>query len=265
MTEGTESGVSQFDPAFDFSPFIAFQDERAWAVQKALLFPNIDVFYSLIPKNACTSLLTALAVANGLTATWFQSRNRIHNIQQRFSAFQDLERFNDQSFRMIALRDPFRRAISALGNKLVGTTAENQLDQRFFTQRLNKPIHECRLSEIFRLCDTVPHWLVDQHFAPQWSFLFYDRYDLVIDGDRPVRCIDIRGRQIQLAQHNSHAKPRSDDDVGDVMIGELRTYLKEQGRMPSLAGHRRVFDSVLRRGGNYDRDFQLYAALTSKS
>jgi hypothetical protein len=60
-------GSVRFDCRTDLSRFIAFQDERAWAPSKAMLFPKLSVFHSLIPKNACTSILAALARANGLT------------------------------------------------------------------------------------------------------------------------------------------------------------------------------------------------------
>ena len=43
----------------------------------------------------------------------------------------------------------------------------------------------------------------DEHFAPQWGFIFYEKYDLILDADRPITRIDIRDRQIHLARHNS--------------------------------------------------------------
>lgn len=267
MADGTgalperASGAKQFSNAVDFAPFIAFQDEHAWAFHKSLLFPRIGVFYSLIPKNACTSLLSALAVESGLTSPWFHTRNRIHNVQSRFWAFRDLDRFHDDSFKIIAFRNPFKRALSAFNNKLVGTDSDHLVHQRFFEKRLNKKIADCRLSEIIRVADRCPHWMLDEHFAPQWSFLFYDRYDLIIDADQKVTSLELGGREIAIAHENKKSKPRSDHDLGDVPIAEIRRFVDETGTMPALSGQQEIFRRTIRPGGNYERDFLLYSAL----
>jgi hypothetical protein len=263
-TDGAWKGggnLATFDSEFDFAPFIELQGEKAWAFRKALLFDRIGVFYSLIPKNACTSILSALAQANGLTSKWFQSRNRIHNLQPKFWAFQDLERFHDRTFKIVALREPFRRAASAINNKLVGTDAEHLVHQRFFENHLRKKIHECRLSEIFRLADTLPHWMVDEHFAPQWSFLFYDRYDLLINADHRLETIGIGDREIGIGQHNKKAASYSAEEIGDATIADMRQFVREKGMPPSLTGLRKVFVNSTRPGGNYDRANRLWEAL----
>lgn len=250
-----------FDNGMDFGPFIAFQGELAWAYRKALFFRSLNVFYSLIPKNACTSLFSTLAVADGLTSPWFQSANRIHNVQEKFHAFRDVETFRDDAFKIVALRNPFKRLISAFNDKLVGTDPANMVHQRFFERRLNKKIEQCRLSEIVRVADRLSHWLVDKHFAPQWSFLFYDRYDLIIDADASIERIAVGKLELVLPHHNGKAKPYSDEDVGDVPIADIRQFSKERGQRPSLVGQHKIFTKSVRRGGNYERDYKLYDAL----
>ncbi len=257
----TAGSHSSFRSDFDFSPFVHFQDEKAWAVRKAMLFAHINVFYSLIPKNACTSILTALATANGLTTKWFQTRNRIHTIQPKFWAFNDIDRFHDDTFKIVALRDPFGRAVSAIMNKLVGTDPEHLVHQRFFETNIGKKIDQCRLSEIFRLADQAPHWIVDEHFAPQWSFLFYDRYDLVIDAGRKIDAISIGDREIAIGQHNKKSASPSTDEIGDATIDDIRQFVREKGVPPSRSGLRAVFQQTIRQGGNYERDYRLWDAL----
>lgn len=254
-------GFKAFDNSIDFAPFIGFQQENAWAFRKSLLFNRAKIFYSLIPKNACTSLLSALAADDGLTSKWFHSHNRIHNVQSKYWAFRDVENFHDDSFKIIAFRNPFLRAMSALNNKLVGTDSEHLVHQRFFESRLNKKIAECRLSEIFEVADRCPHWILDEHFAPQWSFLFYDRYDLVIDADQKIERVDVGGREIELAHQNKKAKPQSREDIGDATIADIRHFIKETGLQPSMPGMHAIFLKTVRSGGNYERDYKLYGEL----
>jgi len=254
-------GLTQFDNRIDLSPFIAFQDENAWAPRKALIFHKIGIFYSLVPKNACTSILTALAVANGLTTPWFQSRNRIHNVQGKYSALNNLDAFHDDTFKIVAFRNPLERLLSAFNNKLVGTDSEHMVHQRFFEQRLNKKIAECRFSEIVALSDQVPHWIMDQHFAPQWSFLFYDRYDLLIDADQPIFSLKLPDRELILSRHNRKSRAGTDEHIGDATIAEIRAFLARTGTYPSKAEAERIFRNMVRPDGNFDRDYRLYRAL----
>ncbi len=254
-------GLTQFDNGIDLAPFIAFQDENAWAPRKALFFPKIGIFYSLVPKNACTSILTALAVANGLTTPWFQTRNRIHNVQGKYNALNDLDAFHDDTFKIIAFRNPLARLLSAFNNKLVGTDSEHIIHQRFFEQRLNKKIAECRFSEIVALADQVPHWIMDQHFAPQWSFLFYDRYDLLIDADQPIFSLPLPDRTLTLSHQNRKARADTDEHIGDATVGQIRAFLARTGTYPGKVEAERIFRNTVRPNGNFDRDYQLYRAL----
>jgi hypothetical protein len=259
--EAATVGFARFDNDVDLSPFIGFQQENAWAVQKALLFHKIGVFYTLVPKNACTSILSALAYANGLTTKWFHSRNRIHNIQSQYNAFDDLERFHDDTFKIIALRDPFKRIHSAFKNKLVSPRSENFKAHQFFEARLNKPVAECRFSEVVRISDHYAHWALEQHFAPQWSFLLYDRYDLLIDADQPISMIDIGARQLPVAWHNRKPTGHADEDIGDATVAEYRAFVARTGKFPRAEAAELIFRDNIKPKGNIDCDYQLYGAL----
>jgi hypothetical protein len=265
QSSDTETRLANFCNQFDFGPFIDFQGELSWAVRKALFFRRINVFYSLIPKNACTSILSALASENGLTSKWFHARNRIHNVQLKYQAFADLDQFHDDGFKIVALREPFSRAVSAIYDKLVEQNPAHVAHKNFFETQLNKKIDGCRLSEIFRVADTYPHWFVDEHFAPQWSFLFYDHYDLVINANEPLSTISIGDREIAVARLNKKAKPHSPDDIGDATIADIRRFIEERGARPSIAGQRAVFDKAIIPGGNYDRDLNLWRELQSSA
>jgi hypothetical protein len=254
-------GLTRFDNKVDLSPFIGLQNENAWAVQKSLMFHNIGVFYTLVPKNACTSILSALASANGLTTKWFQSRNRIHNMQGRFNAFNDLERFHDDTFKIIAFRDPYKRFLSAFKNKIISRQSENYLCQQFFEQRIGKPPVEWRFSDIVKISDHFAHWALDQHFAPQWSFLFYDHYDLVIDADAPITSLDIGSQEIPIAWHNRKSRGNADEDLGDATVGEIRAFVDKTGKHPNMDSAKDIFRSCLMKDGNFDCDFRLYRAL----
>lgn len=261
LAEAAAPGLTRFENDVDLSPFIAFQGEYAWAVQKSMLFANIGIFYTLVPKNACTSILSALAQANGLTTKWFQSQNRIHNLQRTFNAFKDLNRFNDETFKIIAFREPFGRFLSAFKNKIVSRQSENHETQQFFKGRLAKPVADWRFSDIVKVSDHYAHWALDQHFAPQWSFIFYDRYDLVIDADQPITALDIGSRHVPIAWHNRRALDIADEEMGDVTVGEIRDFITRTGKYPRMTQAQDIFNSCLMPDGNFNTDRRLYNAL----
>jgi hypothetical protein len=261
LAEAATPAFARFDDAIDLSPYIDFQKENAWAVQKSLIFPRINVYYSLIPKNACTSILSTLAQANGLTSKWFQSRNRIHNIQSKYNAFNDLDRFHDDMFKIIAFRDPFKRFVSAFKNKLVSPLSENFKAHQFFEQRLDKPIVECRFSELVKVSDHYAHWALEQHFAPQWSFLFYDRYDLLIDADQPITALDIGTQVLPVGWHNHKSRGQADEHIGDAKVGEFRAFVARTGKDPRTEDLEQIFGNVIKPNSNFDCDFRLYRAL----
>ena len=46
-----------------------------------------------------------------------------------------------------------------------------------------------------------------------------------------------------------------------MTVAEIREHLAKTGHFPSPDGQKTIFQNNIRSGGNYDRDFQLYAAL----
>lgn len=102
----------------DFSPFYKINRER-YGYHFCLYYKNSKLLYTFIPKNACTTLKYTLGVTN---------ENYDHT---RTAHFHDkIYRYNGDDLpsdvrRLIVLRDPFARIISAYLEKIVNPPYES--------------------------------------------------------------------------------------------------------------------------------------------
>jgi len=146
--------------------------KHKFAQRHALNVYNANAIYSFIPKNACSSLRTTIAHANGLIKDKSEF-NWIHNNNSTFIA--NLSELIKAKYTFTVLRCPFSRLVSSYLDKIVtrDRIAWNYIDvhQRnidieditfeFFVQSMMKP--HVRNSDI--------------HWRPQKDFLVYEEYD----------------------------------------------------------------------------------------
>jgi hypothetical protein len=148
--------------------------KNRFAMQHALVHYASGSVFTFIPKNACTSLRTSLAMANGMIASASQMA-WIHKNNTTFCA--DLPDLARAPGTAVIIRCPFRRLVSAYLDKIVwrapafwvllrkshDTIDPDRLTFREFVGWLSKP----------------GFLTLDVHWRPQVDFLVYDTYDRV--------------------------------------------------------------------------------------
>ncbi len=53
----------------------------------------------------------------------------------------------------------------------------------FISTALNKKIEDVRPSDIIKLINRMDAWQLESHFAPQWNFLFFNKYDYILNAN----------------------------------------------------------------------------------
>lgn len=148
--------------------------KNRFAMQHALVHYASGSVFTFIPKNACTSLRTSLAIANGMISDASQMA-WIHKNNNTFSAnLPDLAR---ASATAVIIRCPFRRLASAYLDKIVWRAPA------FWT--LLRKSHDTIDPDSLTFREFVG-WLsqpgflaLDPHWRPQVDFLVYATYDRV--------------------------------------------------------------------------------------
>lgn len=146
--------------------------QHKFAQNHALCIYNSDAVYSFIPKNACSTLRTTVAYANGCIRDKSEF-NWIHNNNHTFVA--TLPELVKAKYTFTVLRCPFSRLVSVYLDKIVGrdldawryvdihnrTIGVEDITFDFFVRSMEKP--SIRNSNI--------------HWRPQVDFLVYEEYD----------------------------------------------------------------------------------------
>lgn len=138
----------------------------------ALVFYEKSVVYSMIPKNACSTMRLTLAMANGCIEGP-KNIDWIHNNNDAFRA--SLRDLVSARGAFVILRCPYRRLVSTFLDKFVATdrVAWN------YQELMNRSVDLETISfEDFVTSLTRPMVLNgDMHWRPQVDFLVYKEYD----------------------------------------------------------------------------------------
>ncbi|KGF72522.1 hypothetical protein DO97_08260 [Neosynechococcus sphagnicola sy1] len=202
--------------------------KHKFAQSHALNIFGKEAIYSFIPKNACSTLRTTIAYANGCIRDK-SDFNWIHKNNHTFSA--TLSELARAKYTFTILRCPFARLVSAYLDKIVSrdTVAWNYIDLHnrkidieditfdFFVRSMSKP----------NIRDGDIHW------RPQIDFLVYEEYDdyfclenfskveTVLRDRIGIDIIDVR----PLTSHTSYGFNLIDDnDFSNIKPFELLKY-----------------------------------------
>lgn len=143
-----------------------------FAQSYALRIYNASAIYTFIPKNACTTLRTSLAIANGCIDTP-NDFNWIHRNNFTFSA--DLAAMASAQYTFTILRCPYARLASLYLDKIISNS--------FIVTKLqelvkDKPALKTLSFHNFVTCINDNNILNENnHWCPQVDFLVYQQYD----------------------------------------------------------------------------------------
>ncbi|MDE0950290.1 MAG: sulfotransferase family 2 domain-containing protein [Halioglobus sp.] len=151
---------------------LSANNQHSFAQRHALNIYSSDSIYSFIPKNACSTMRTSLAIANGCIKD-NSDFNWIHQNNDTFTA--NLSELAKAKYSFAILRCPFSRLLSVYLDKIVD---RNNAAWRYVDLHHKKIGLEDITFEFFvksmckkRIRDADIHW------RPQINFLVYEEYD----------------------------------------------------------------------------------------
>lgn len=240
---------------------LADNRQHQFAAQFALEIFEPRAIYSLIPKNACSTLRFALSRANGAISNLDQI-NWIHENTHTFRA--GLRELATATYTFVVLRCPFRRLASAFLDKIVGRyppfwrafpQSREQVDPgritfRDFTNRICAPggvgtdVHWRRQTD-FLVYQDYDDWFCLKDFAKARNTL-KNRIGLDITDTRPALTHD------QTRGAATHTGPLADLPITDLAA------LQQAGSAPD---YKMLFDTQIaeRVARTYAEDIALYA------
>lgn len=236
-----------------------FASSHAFAVHSA------NAIYSVIPKNACTTLRYSIAIANGFIRpgdpfSWVNS----NHLSQRAT----LSEIIRADYTFIVLRDPFLRLVSCYFDKI---SAVMKVALAF-----HEAVNIDREPDMVTFRDFVgglrSALRADPHWRPQVDFLTYDRYDDYFAFEDFSKIVDTLGARIGLVIHDTrnlrrHATERYVSDMSNESFADMPAYeigdLKRAGRLPR---HEQLYDAALvaQVRALYREDIALYSEATGR-
>lgn len=245
-----------YSEQLDFA--IRMQAQKSHALNSQYYFPRMDLQFTKIPKNACSSLLQALIKEEqGFLRHWFSTNTRIHEISAHFQMSSgDLVTVNPVSG-FVAVREPISRLKSAIEDKLVKADPSHGNFTTFFCHAFKvQDVTTLRLDDVLRLIDRTPAFVLNEHFAPQWDFIFDDRFDVLDVKQLRKDSQPICDRFFEIPQINT-SKGNLSDVSANVTLGDLKTMWAEGYRMSEATFTDLVLNSISR-GANIENDISFY-------
>lgn len=146
--------------------------QHSFAQQFSLNVYPSDAIYTFIPKNACSTLRTSLAIANGCIKD-SSDFNWIHQNNNTFSA--SLSELAKAKYTFVILRCPFARLLSVYLDKIVNRNnpAWGYVDLHKRKIDIEDITFEFFVKSMSK--DAVRN--SDIHWMPQTNFMVYEDYD----------------------------------------------------------------------------------------
>jgi hypothetical protein len=146
--------------------------QHSFAQQYALNIYPCDAIYTFIPKNACSTMRTSLAVANGCIKD-SSDFNWIHQNNNTFAA--SLSELAKAKYTFAILRCPFARLLSVYLDKIVNRNnpAWGYVD----LHRRKIDVEDITFEFFVKSMSQERIRNADIHWMPQTNFLVYEEYD----------------------------------------------------------------------------------------
>ena len=151
---------------------LAQNPRHKFAHNHALNIYNADAIYSFIPKNACSTMRTSIAYANGCIED-VTDFNWIHKNNHTFTA--NLRDLVTAKYTFTVLRCPFSRLASSYMDKIV---SRNSVAWNYYDLRDRKvELEDVSFHEFVKSMTTPKVKAGNIHWRPQSDFLVYKNYD----------------------------------------------------------------------------------------
>lgn len=232
----------------------------------ALNIYQSQAIYSFIPKNACSTMRTSLAISNGCIES-IDDFNWIHKNNQTFKA--TLADLITAKYTFVILRSPFTRLASVYLDKIVDKTVEMwQLND---TLKREVDVTNLTFKEFASLVCKKGMIKSNIHWRPQVDFLMYKQYDdylaleqseqtfKTIEQNTGMQIVDARS----LTKHGTGLyKKVEDSSFAEVPASEI-FQMKKEGLIPSYSS---LYDEEIFRlvSKIYAEDITLYESKFGK-
>jgi Sulfotransferase family len=214
-----------------------------------LYFPDSDIRYTIIPKNACSTVKATLLYREGVGVNPMDI-DEIHRVLARPYACNETQ----QGRSLVVIRDPVKRFVSAFLNKLV-TNLRSVVWRSVVMHpsiRLSLPklvnsssteeleIERLTFLDFSRAVALIPDLHLDEHLQSQCWFLAGRRHDHIISFDSPGwqrQLADLVGCDVVVVRPHGtqqYACPVNTFPGADNMtVGDLRSNFQLTGRLPA--------------------------------
>lgn len=143
-----------------------------FALSRTLRVYESNSCYSLIPKNACSTMRFSIAKANGFVNS-LQDIHWIHANNQAFMATNETAYLSSYTFTI--LRCPFSRVLSAFMDKIVNF--DIQAWQLRNARQRKFELYDLSFKQFILELDKMNPANFDIHWRPQHHFFLFEKYD----------------------------------------------------------------------------------------
>ena len=216
----------------------AFPGQRAWfALRHVYIYPKLEIAYTYIPKNACTSFKKTFGRAQG----WLPAGpGGAH--EMKLSWWLDgLRTYRKVTEHIVVLRDPWDRLLSGYQNRFL------MRDDPAVAHAMRTGLADLLSPSATRADVTFAHFLqylaatpdhrLNEHWRPQSNFLI-GRYTRVLRFDHLEEdALFLRARGLELKRVRGHSTSALREDMGPGWghrtAKQLRQLKKKEGILPS--------------------------------
>lgn len=245
---------------------LARNPQHELAHNHSMAIYNADAIYSMIPKNACSTLRLSIAMANGAIdneASW----RWIHSNNLTFKP--TLRDLATAKYTFTFLRCPYARLVSCFLDKMVSRTADAWQFHKLIDETLPLPRLTFRRFCTEMATPKVKH--ANIHWRPQVDFLVYKTYDNLFCVEDFASAAERLEQQIGLRLIDSRPLVKHDSSHFRILpfsksFADTEVWQLEAMTMKGLRPHALSFyDDGLRElvAAAYAEDFRLFRQLFS--
>ncbi|MCB1687048.1 MAG: sulfotransferase family 2 domain-containing protein [Halioglobus sp.] len=211
--------------------------QHSFAQQFALNIYPSDAIYTFIPKNACSTMRTTLAIANGCIRD-SSDFNWIHQNNNTFTA--NLSELAKAKYTFVILRCPFARLLSVYLDKIVSRNNPAWGFVELFRRKID--IEDITFEFFVKSMSKERIKNADIHWMPQTNFLVYEDYDDYFALEDFATARDVLKDKIDLELVDARPLTKHGSD-GYHKLAKRKPYkrsplelldYKSQGFMPSI-------------------------------